>query len=255
MSPRDLVPDALPSLAAGAHDADAGEACVMEYVSLLAGEEWSDRPDCTHPLLAHEARTVNDELGDRDRHLLVPLVGRLFGTTQDTPELTARLRLRQARCAVQLLEPASRPRVQVLLDRAQDAVTGSGVGSAEVGIEMSVEAARTTARAYLPGLDAAGSGPHAQVHRHAARMALVALAGDVDAAQAWALTALVGTHTVAASDGAAECRADCGDTLAHARLRVRELGQLLDEYDAATGREPRRLTTAEFTALADLVDA
>ena len=79
------TPDALPSLAAGAHDADAGQACVMEYVSLLAGEEWSDRPDCTHPLLAHEARTVNDELADRDRHLLVPLVGRLFGATQDHP--------------------------------------------------------------------------------------------------------------------------------------------------------------------------
>ncbi|MDQ2758707.1 MAG: hypothetical protein M3Y71_19475, partial [Actinomycetota bacterium] len=94
----------------------------MEYVSLLAGEEWSDRPDCTHPLLAHEARTVNDELTDRDRHLLVPLVGRLFGTTLDTPELTARLRLRQARCVQRLLEPGSRTRVQPLLARADELV-------------------------------------------------------------------------------------------------------------------------------------
>ena len=274
MSSRDLVPDALPSLAAGAHDSDTGEACVMEYVSLLAGEEWSDRPDCTHPLLAHEARTVNDELADHDRHLLVPLVGRLFGTTQDSPELTARLRLRQARWAQRLLESGARTRVQVLLDRAQGALGASGSptdgsaadgsaagGSADVGasvsgavgMDLSVAQARATARAYLPGLEAAGAGAHAQVHRRAARMALAGLAGDVDAAQAWALTALVGTHAVAASEGAVECRADCGDTVAHARMRVRELGELLDEYDVATGREARRLTREEFTALADLV--
>ena len=52
------TPDFLPTLSSGSHDAEQGEACVMEYVSMLAGEEWSDRPECTHPLLAHEARTA-----------------------------------------------------------------------------------------------------------------------------------------------------------------------------------------------------
>ncbi len=37
------LPEGLPTLTAGAHDADAGEACVMEYVSVLAGEPWSDQ--------------------------------------------------------------------------------------------------------------------------------------------------------------------------------------------------------------------
>ena len=78
----------LPTLSFGAHDPGQGKACVMEYVSLLAGEEWSDSPKCTNPMLAETARWVNDSLPDSDRHLLVPLIGRLFGTDQATKALT-----------------------------------------------------------------------------------------------------------------------------------------------------------------------
>ena len=75
------IPNHLPTLSKGAHAPGDGEACVMEYVSLLAGEEWSDHPTCTHPVLASMARTVNDRLSDDERHVLVPLIGRLFGTS------------------------------------------------------------------------------------------------------------------------------------------------------------------------------
>jgi len=74
------IPNALPTLSAGVHRPDEGKACVMEYVALLAGEEWTDAPACTHPALARAAQVVNDRLADEDRHLLVPLIGRLFGT-------------------------------------------------------------------------------------------------------------------------------------------------------------------------------
>lgn len=73
--------DGLPTLAGGAHVPGEGKACVMEYVALLAGEPWTDTPECTHPVLALAAQEVNDRLPDQDRHLLVPLIGRLFGTT------------------------------------------------------------------------------------------------------------------------------------------------------------------------------
>jgi hypothetical protein len=36
----------------------------MEYVSVLAGERFGDRPRCTHPALALLARMVNDETLD-----------------------------------------------------------------------------------------------------------------------------------------------------------------------------------------------
>lgn len=244
-SSRRPLPDGLPSLAPGAHDADAGEACVMEYVSLLAGEDWSDRPDCTHPLLAHEARTVNDELDDRDRHLLVPLVGRLFGTTDVSAAVTARLRLRQAQAAVLLLEPSARARVAALTERAEAAVVSPEEAPEAPG--EALDAVRPLVRSALEG---EAAGPHARVHRRVTRMAAVTLAGDVDPVEAWPLAALAAAHAVAASG---ECRADCGDTAAHARLRVRELAGLLDEYDAATGRQARRLTGAEYRELADFV--
>ena len=74
------IPNALPTLSAGAHKLGEGKACVMEYVSLLAGEKWSDSPTCTYRPLAMAAQVVNDRLSGDDRHLLVPLIGRLFGT-------------------------------------------------------------------------------------------------------------------------------------------------------------------------------
>jgi hypothetical protein len=75
------IPDGLPSLASGAHLARSGRACVMEYISVLAGEAWSDRPKCTDLTLGNLARHVNDILPDEYRQRLVPFIGRLMGTS------------------------------------------------------------------------------------------------------------------------------------------------------------------------------
>lgn len=79
-------PEFLPTLSSGAHKAGEGQACVMEYVSILAGEKFSDSPKCTDPALAAAARSVNDWMTDEGRHLLVPLIGRLFGTAARSSE-------------------------------------------------------------------------------------------------------------------------------------------------------------------------
>ena len=76
-----MIPEGLPTLSGGAHEPGDGRACIMEYVSLLAGEEWSDYPKCTHPTLAYVAQGINDGMRDDNRHLLVPLIGRFFGTS------------------------------------------------------------------------------------------------------------------------------------------------------------------------------
>lgn len=76
------IPNGMPTLSWGAHAPTEGKACVMEYVSLLAGEQWSDHPECTHPALAAFARHLNDRLEDEHRHVLVPLIGRLLGTDE-----------------------------------------------------------------------------------------------------------------------------------------------------------------------------
>ena len=234
------VPDALPTLSAGSHDSSAGEACVMEYVSLLAGEEWSDRPDCTHELLAHEARTTNDLLRDSDRALLVPLIGRLFGTTDDSPELRARLRIEQTRQVAALLEPAARARVLALAARAEQAI---GHHDEVDGVQQAFAEA-----VHFPLVHGDLDPAHAQFHDRMSRMFPFVLSPDLGVAEAQALAALVIAHKIAASG---ECRADCGSGPARARRMVKGLAGLIDVYDEVTGRVPRDVTDAEIRELAD----
>lgn len=232
------VPDGLPTLSAGAHDAGHGEACVMEYVSLLAGEDWSDRPDCTHPILAHEARTVNDLLRDGDRGRLVPSIGRLFGTAADSPDIRASLRIAQARRAATILEPGEKPRVLAVLERA-----ASWLGRESPDEE--VDAAREAAFAFGiedGGLDAA----HRAFHEQASRLFWFAHSSDLGAAEAWATTGLVIAHRIAASGA---CLADCGNEPARARRMVTDLSALIDAYDEATGRAPREPDAAQLREL------
>ncbi|NRQ51310.1 hypothetical protein [Aeromicrobium stalagmiti] len=234
------VPDALPTLSAGSHDSTNGEACVMEYVSLLAGEEWSDRPDCTHELLAHEARTVNDLLRESDRSRLVPLIGRLFGTTDDSPTLRARLRLAQARQVMALLEPAARPAVIAAVQRAESLIDADDAA-------VTVHDAFTDAMQF-PITHGDLDGEHVEFHERMARIFPFALSPDLGVAEAYALAALVIAHKVAASG---ECRADCGNSPARARRMVKDLSGLIDVYDEVTGRLVREVTADEIRELAD----
>jgi hypothetical protein len=73
------VPDGLPVLSRGKHRSPRKGACFMEMASVLADEPWSDHPRCTHPLLAHLARLVNDYTSDQNRGELAVLVPSVVG--------------------------------------------------------------------------------------------------------------------------------------------------------------------------------
>lgn len=62
--------------------------CVMEAASYIAGEPWSDAPQCVCPVIATFMRRWNDGLpSDEDRtRLLRPLLTRVIGT-RSTPEV------------------------------------------------------------------------------------------------------------------------------------------------------------------------
>src|SRR6478609_6669614 len=77
------VPDGLPVLSRGKHRSPRQGACFMEMASLLANEPWSDRPRCTHPLLAQLARLVNDHTSDAGRGRLVPMIPEVIGVHGD----------------------------------------------------------------------------------------------------------------------------------------------------------------------------
>lgn len=77
------APDLMPHLAAGRHRSPRHGACFMEYASFLAGEAWSDHPECTDPVLAALARSVNDVVDDAHRDGLLQDVPRVIGLRGD----------------------------------------------------------------------------------------------------------------------------------------------------------------------------
>lgn len=97
----DTPPELIPTLSRGKHDNPSQGACLMEYVSVLAGEPFSDRPGCTDPLLATVARVVNDRVSDMGRPRLAALAPDLAAVQRLTPYQRA---LIQARCAAMATE-------------------------------------------------------------------------------------------------------------------------------------------------------
>lgn len=77
--------ETLPLLSRGKHRSPKRGACFMELASYLAGERWSDKPDCTHPLLAHLARLVNDLTTDEHRPQLALLIPSVIGLRSEDP--------------------------------------------------------------------------------------------------------------------------------------------------------------------------
>lgn len=69
-------------LRAGAGDAPNGkiDACVMQAVAYVAGEPWSDHPQCASEVLTAFCIRLNDRWGHEDRQLLKPFIPRLVGT-------------------------------------------------------------------------------------------------------------------------------------------------------------------------------
>lgn len=205
----------------------------MEYVSLLAGEQWSDRPECTHPILAHEARVANDLLLDTDRPLLVPLIGRLFGTTEESTSVRARLRLTQARCVAALVEKNERPRITAAISHAE-AVLG--------GLEDDLTPEQLYARCIaFPVAEGDLDIEHWHVHQAASRVFAFGATPDIESGEAHALYALVVAHRIAAG----QCQADCGDAPSRGRRMVKDLDALVDTYDKTTGRTSDRMDVTQ----------
>lgn len=73
----------LPALAQGHHIGPRWGMCVMEAVSHVTGEEFTDQPACVCPIIAAVARHVNDNLPDDQRQRLIGYIPRFVGTARD----------------------------------------------------------------------------------------------------------------------------------------------------------------------------
>ena len=78
MVPQRPIVTGLPRLDTGKHAHPEQGACLMEYVSVLAGQRFTDRPACTPPAVAVVARRVNDAISDRARPRLAPFAPELI---------------------------------------------------------------------------------------------------------------------------------------------------------------------------------
>ncbi|MGY1742960.1 MULTISPECIES: hypothetical protein [unclassified Blastococcus] len=121
------TPDGLPQLEVGAHRTPEQGACLMEYVSVLAGTPFGDHSRCTDPALAALARLVNDATSDEGRPALARLAPDLAAAAPAGPRGTATVVLAavDAACAA-TGEPAVLVRVRRRAQRRLARVTGTG---------------------------------------------------------------------------------------------------------------------------------
>jgi hypothetical protein len=90
-------------LRSGTHTSLSDGVSLMEAVSVLAGEPWSNRPSCTSPVIAAYARSLNDWLADDARQRLKAYIPRLIGTAE--PDLELRRAFACADAAVRVFAP------------------------------------------------------------------------------------------------------------------------------------------------------
>ena len=218
-----MIPDFMPVLSAGKHRDPSDGACAMEYVSVLAGEPFSDEPHCTHPILAAVARGTNDALADADRHLMVPLIGRLLGTPEVGTDLEQRV------LSVRLAVWSARNVAHLVRDRDR-ALCAAAVDAAEAWAD---NPCRTTAAVCAAG--AAGTYGAYSLERASAAQS---------ATKAASLACLASfTATCAAYEAAART------AVGSASVGVQFLTGLLDEHARLTGHAAMIITDADCALL------
>lgn len=109
-----------PRLEFGSHDSPRDGVCIVELASMIAGERFSDRPQCVCEVVGAYLRSWNDRLGHLERQRLVPYGERVVGTRADrgTTELrrdvclvAAGARLRGGRARRSLTRAGMRARI------------------------------------------------------------------------------------------------------------------------------------------------
>jgi hypothetical protein len=78
-------------LRSGVHRSPPDGVSLMEAVSAVAGELWSNSPSCTSPVISVYAQSLADWLPDIERQTLKPYIPRLVGTARPDLELARAL--------------------------------------------------------------------------------------------------------------------------------------------------------------------
>jgi hypothetical protein len=157
------------TLSRGKHTSARSGACVMELASMLAGEEFTDRPASVCPVVAAFLRAYNDAVDDRRRQDLYRYASAAVGTRAPA----AIMRRRATRCLDEMRAlrrwplgtliaprtlPDSVPGMERLAGRLARELQRSGIGSHERAMRLmdellAIGAAPAATPAPLSGSD------------------------------------------------------------------------------------------------------
>ena len=174
-------------LRSGAHTSPSDGVSLMEAVSALAGEPWSNRPSCTSPVIAAYARSLNDWLPDDARQRLKVYIPRLVGTAE--PDLELRRAFACADAAVRVFAPLAFKAAGLVEEAAK-------LGALAPVDRESVESAESAAESARSAADSARSARSAS---SAARSAARAVESAPEAAARSAAFELLDRLIAAAS--------------------------------------------------------
>ena len=234
------------TLAAGGHLPDSDAMCVMEAVAMLAGESWSDHPQCASPVLGAFLRSWNDALPDDERQQLKQYIARLVGSKGTDAQEAERSWL-ATDWMVRVQAPAWL-RLAGLTEQA-DVLAGMQPVNRETSpsILPALKAVRSDAAAARDAARAAAGAAAGAAARDAAWAAAGVAAGDAagDAAGAaardatWAAARDATWAATWAAAGAAAwdaARAAARDALAPTKVELQQSAhQLVDRMLAVTG--------------------
>jgi hypothetical protein len=175
----------------GTHDSADEGACLLELVSVLAGEEFSDAPGCVSPVLANAGRAWNDSLGDDERQRLLGYADRLLGTADapadDVWRTWIALDWLVRVCAAGWLEAAGLTGEAAALRALPSLTDQATVGAAQPLIAEAAAAAGALLEGRTSG--AADAEERVRQARRAGYLAAAATGREAAAAAAWPGTA------------------------------------------------------------------
>jgi hypothetical protein len=184
--------------------ANGDAACLLEAVAYVAGEKWTDEPQCVSPVLGVFGRNLNDILPDDRRQELVPLIPKLLGTRDEQDEARSYLALDWL---IRVYTPTWLRMVPALVSDA-DAIAGMprivDLESAAAVGDLVRDAAAHSRAAWAAAWAAAGDAAWAAARdaaRAAARDAARAAARDAAGDAAWAAAGAAARDAARAAAG------------------------------------------------------
>ena len=215
-------------LRSGIHTSSSDGVSLMEAVSALAGEPWSNSPSCTSPVIAAYARSLNDWLPDDARQRLKAYIPRLVGTAE--PDLELRRAFACADAAVRIFAPLAFAAAGLVEEVAK-------LGALAPVDRESAESARS----------AAESSESAEL---AARSAALSMRSAAESARSAALSARSAARSAESAPAAAQAAAESAARLA---ARLAESAQAATESATQSARLAAR--SAAFELLDRLIAA